>query len=94
MWHIMGGCELHRGFSWSKMKERSHLKDPRYRWNDNKRKKLRLDSPVSGMGKGAGHVLVNVATHLWHLLYAGNLITFSHAVLQITSLLYPAECIN
>jgi hypothetical protein len=30
--HIMGRCEIHTGFSWREMKERSHLKDPRYRW--------------------------------------------------------------
>ena len=28
---LWGRCENHRGFLWREMKERSHLKDPRYR---------------------------------------------------------------
>jgi len=79
------------------MKERSYLKDPRYRWKDNKRKKLnRLDSPGSGLGKGEGQTHVNVEPCLWVPLYAWNLtgyrnVIFSHALLHITSLLCPAE---
>ena len=78
--------------------EKSHLKDARDKWEDNKREKKlqRLDSPGSGLGKGEGQTFVNVAPHLWVQLYAGNLtsyrnVTFSHAGLHITSLLCPTE---
>ena len=82
------------------MKGRSHLKTQGTGGKIKEKKKLkRLDSPDSGLAKGEGQALVNVAPHLWILLYAGNLtsyrnVTFSHALLHITSLLCPAELIN
>jgi uncharacterized iron-regulated protein len=80
------------------MKGRSHLKDPRYRNEDNKRKKNLINwiHLPKDWEKRAGQVLVNVAPHSWVPLYAENLsryrnVTFSHALLHITSLLRPAE---
>ena len=89
----MGGKEKKRKEKKRKEKKRKEKK------RKEKKKLKRLDSPGSGGGKGEGQALVNVAPNQWVPLYAGNLtsyrnVTFSHALLHITSPLCPAELIN